>query len=216
VGNTPVGKNDAIDEQDFINSLYRMFKITSAGSKSLEDFESMMGKPPAIKSKQPDNSNLKDELDNIIKCLEYFEHFHATIDVSVKNVFLVLEKTIKDINPLNFEAEMFDAFNTIINKLVIYSSQKKSLENRKEWQDLILKYGELIALIHNVVITKLMNLSQSLSKRLEANEKENAHINNKILDLEEHSKQQTRAIAEVVATVKSLPVKQKEQKEQTN
>jgi len=209
MGNTRFNENQTPSEQSIIDSLYKIFEMTSNSSKPTADFEAIIKRKPSHTSKSSHKPDLKAELNNIIRCLQHFEHAHSHFDLNVKNTFNLLEKIILKINPLNFEEEIFEACNTIINKLAICFSKTHSLEHRKEWQEVILQHGKLIALIHNVVITRLAEMSRSLVERLAKNEKENVHINSKLVNLEENAKKQTRVINQVVSTIKALPTGRK-------
>ena len=136
------------------------------------------------------------------------DHFttvaNTLLKINVKNVFLGLETIIKSIDPLDFEEEIFSGFNKIVNKLIVCFSKTHKIEQRQEWEEVTLKYGNLVALIYNVVITKINVFSKTLSHRLDIAEKENLLINNKILDLEKTYKNQTRTIEQLHNRIKIL------------
>ncbi len=207
MGNARFDEKHANYEQDIINSLYLMFEFTNQGSNQLEKFQSIIKQKPTVKIEKAKAFSLKDELNNIIKCLDYLEKSKIFPNVAVERFFIVLEKIITGINPLDFEEEMFNGFNTAVNKLIVSFSKNHALSQEEGAEVVILKYGDLIALIHNMVITKISNLSNKLLKRLENNEKESALINNKIVNLENTSKKQIKVINQIVSTVRSLPEK---------
>lgn len=207
MGNTRFNEHNTPNNQSIIDSLYKIFAMTTASSNALEHFEAIMKIKPSITHQKSHRANLKEELTNIIECLEYFEHSQSPLhfNVNVKNTFSLLEKIILRLNASVFNQEVFDDLNMVIHKLAICFSKHHSLEHRKDWQDMILKHGRLIALVHNVFINKLNDVSKNLAQRLEKNEKENARINDRIVHLEKATEKQLKAINHAVSTINAAP-----------
>jgi hypothetical protein len=190
-------------EQRIINSLYRMFQITHPG-EPLESFESVLKQKPHFADKSREPSRLADELNHIVECLDFSKAHDAFIPLNVNAVFNALEKIIQKINPAEFNEEMFNGFSAVFNRLIVSASNTFS-NNAAEISEVVLKYGDLVSLIHNVVITKINVVSGALLTRLEKNETESTMTDTKIARLETASKNQTNKINQIISTIKSLP-----------
>lgn len=193
-------------EQRIVDTLYKIFTIVNnkdSDSDRIKNFESIIKLKPNIK-KEKNVYNLKIELDNIIQSLNYLDHTQISLNINVYDIFTVLEEIMQKTNLSDFGKEIFDSFNTIINKMIINFIKNNTLEKAEDKENIILKYGELIALLHRIVITKIENSYATILEKLEKNEEEDTSINNKIFKLETVSKNQTKAINQVISVIKTL------------
>lgn len=190
-------------EQRIINGLYRMFQITHPG-EPLESFESVLKQKPHFGERSQETLPLADELNHIAECLDFIKAHDASIPLDVNAVFNTLEKIIQKINPADFDEDMFNSFSTVFSRLIVSASNTLK-NNAAGISEVVLKYGDLVSLIHNVVITKMNVVSSALLARVEKYETESTMTDKKIANLETASKNQTSKINQIISTIKSLP-----------